>query len=266
MDRTARIDLAYDGTDFHGWQWQIGLRTVQGQLAVMLERLLGRPCMPPGAGRTDAGVHALRQTAHARGLSADEVARLVRVLPRFAPRDMQVLEVREVSPRFHARFSARWRRYEYRLDLRGDLFRRRYAWCPGEPLDRAAMDAACALFLGRRDCSSLCKTASLSPTNDCDVTDCRLEWAESSAILHVRADRFLHHMVRTMTGVLVEVGAGRRRPEDVTAILEARDRRVAGGMAPACGLYLADVGYPPELDDPDHPGDPAEKPTPEATP
>ncbi|MDO9694337.1 MAG: tRNA pseudouridine synthase A [Candidatus Latescibacteria bacterium] len=266
MDRTARIDLAYDGTDFHGWQWQIGLRTVQGQLAVMLERLLGRPCMPPGAGRTDAGVHALRQTSHARGLGADEVARLMRVLPRFAPRDMQVLEVREVSPRFHARFSACWRRYEYHLDLRGDLFRRRYAWCPGEPLDRAAMDAACALFLGRRDCSSLCKTASLNPTNDCDVTDCRLEWAAGSAILHVRADRFLHHMVRTMTDVLVDVGAGRRRPEDVTAILEARDRRVAGGMAPAGGLYLADVGYPPELDDPDHVGDPAEKPTPEATP
>jgi tRNA pseudouridine38-40 synthase len=250
MNRTVRIDLAYDGAGFHGWQVQPGLRTVQGTLARRLARLLGREHVPPGAGRTDAGVHALGQVCHVDGLNEAEGARLIRVLPGLVPDDIEIRAVRAVSPAFHARFSAVWRRYEYRLELRRDLFGRGRAWTPGRPLDRAAMDEAAAHFVGRRDCSSLCKTASLHETNDCDVQECRFAWHGDSAILHVRADRFLHHMVRTMAGTLVDVGRGLRRPDEVPALLDARDRRAAGPMAPAHGLYLAEVGYPDVLDDP----------------
>lgn len=260
MSRTVRIDLAYDGTDFHGWQVQPGLRTVQGVLAHGLERLLGRDHVPPGAGRTDTGVHARGQTAHVDGLSADECARLIRALPGVMPDDVAIRAVREVSPAFHARFSAVWRRYEYRLELRRDLFGRRLAWTPGRRLDRAAMDAAAVHFLGRRDCSSLCKTASLKETNFCDVRECRFDWDGDSGIFHIRADRFLHHMVRTLVGTLIEVGRGQRRPDAMPALLDACDRRAAGGMAPAHGLYLAEVGYPEILADPAFVPDAADDP------
>ncbi len=140
----VRIDLAYDGADFHGWQTQPGLRTVQGELAAMLGRLLGRAVLPVGAGRTDAGVHAAGQVCHVGDLSADEADRLVRALPRLAPDDILVLEVRRVSSDFNARFSALWRRYAYRMAMTRDLFRRRREWfLPGD-LDREAMAAGAA--------------------------------------------------------------------------------------------------------------------------
>jgi len=250
MTRTVRIDLAYDGGGFHGWQVQPGLRTVQGELSRLVSRLLGREIVPTGAGRTDAGVHALGQVAHVSGLDASETERVCRALAAMAPDDVDIREVREVAPVFDARFSAQWRRYEYRLGFRPDIFRRRLEWQVLPDLDREAMDAAAAQVPGERDFSSFCKTASLRENNRCDVRLCRFEWDGDSAIFHIRADRFLHHMVRTLAGTLVEIGRGRRAPEDMGAILSARDRRAAGAMAPPHGLYLAAVGYPPELDDP----------------
>ena len=267
MSRTVRMDLAYDGTAFHGWQIQPELRTVQGELARLLTRLLGRETVPTGAGRTDTGVHALGQVAHTCGLSADEAERLCRALPGMTPEDMQIRTVREVSPSFDARFSARWRRYEYRLGFRRDIFRRRLEWQVERELDRVAMDAAAARVPGERDFSSFCKTASLRENNRCRVGDCAFEWADDSAIFHIRADRFLHNMVRTLVGTLLEVGRGRRTPADLDDILAARDRRAAGDKAPPCGLYLAEVGYDARLDDPAYtaPGPRPDEPT-EETP
>lgn len=261
------MDLAYDGTAFHGWQIQPDLRTVQGELARQLTRLLGRETVPTGAGRTDTGVHALGQVAHCLGLNADEVERLGRALPGMVPEDIQVRAVREVSPAFDARFSARWRRYEYRLGFRRDVFRRRLEWQVGRDLDRAAMDAAAARVLGERDFSSFCKTASRRDNNRCRVVDCAFEWADDSAILHIRADRFLHNMVRILVGTLLEVGRGLRGAADLDDILAARDRRAAGNMASPCGLYMAEVGYDAQLDDPAYtaPGPRPHEPT-EETP
>ena len=165
---------------------------------------------------------------------------------------MSVLDAREVSPDFDARFSARWRRYVYRLGFAPDLFRRLHEWQLAPGLDRAAMDAAAARLVREDDFASLCKTASLKESNRCDVTHCRFSWDERSATFEIRADRFLHHMVRTAVGTLVEVGRGRRAPEDIDAILAARDRSAAGAMAPAHGLYLAEVGYDSALDDPSY--------------
>lgn len=244
--RRVRVDLAYDGTGFHGWQGQPGLRTVQGELGAMLARLLGREIVPTGAGRTDAGVHARGQVCSFTARDAGELARLQNRLARLAPPDLQILDVRAVAPTFNARFDAVARRYSYHLLLRPDVFRVRTAVLVPGRLDREAMDRAAAQIPGTRDCSSFCKRQSLhaAPGNVCTVDLCRLDWEEDSAILHVRADHFLHNMVRAIAGTLVEVGLGRRRPEDIPGVLAACDRARAGRTMPARGLFLEEVTYP----------------------
>lgn len=246
----VRIDLAYVGTAFHGWQVQPGgLRTVQGELAAALERLLQRRCMPVGAGRTDTGVHAWGQVAHAELRDDREVQRVIGALARLVPDDIQVHAVREVSPAFNARLSATWRRYRYHLRWTRNLFDP-HAFVVTQDLDRAAMDEACARLMGTHDFASFCKTSSLKDDNTCRVDLCALEWTAEGCIFRVRADRFLHHMVRNLVGLLVEVGRGLRRPADLDAILAARQRAVLGMMAPAHGLFLDEVGYPERLLDP----------------
>lgn len=250
--RRLRLDVAYDGAGFHGFQRQAGLRTVQGELMAMAARLLQREVPLVGAGRTDAGVHARGQVCSVAVRDDDEAARLIRHLPSMAPEDLQLLAVRPVSPLFNARFSATARRYSYHFLLRPDVFRRRHAFLVTARLDRGAMDAAAAHLVGTFEFTSFCKESSRREEGRqrCAVDLCRFEWRDDSAILHVRADRFLHNMVRIMAGTLLEVGLGRRRPDDIPAIIAARDRRQAGRTPPAHGLFLEEVSYPPELLDP----------------
>jgi len=254
--RRLRIDLAYVGTRFHGFQFQPGVRTVQGELGAMLERLLGREVPVVGAGRTDAGVHARGQVCSLTVRDDGEAGRLTRHLAQVAPGDLQVLAVRRVSPKFNARFSAVARRYSYHLLLRPDIFRARTAVLVRGTLDRDALDAAAVHLVGTHDCTSFCKQSSLKDAGRrlCRIDLCRFEWGDSSTILHVRADRFLHNMVRILAGTLVEVGLGRRLPADLPAILAARDRRRAGRTLPAHGLFLEEVVYPEALLDPAYVG------------
>ncbi len=246
-----RIDVAYRGRDFHGWQIQPELRTVQGELRRQCSRLLGRPATPVGAGRTDAGVNAVGQVAHLDTATEDEARRVMGALPRLMPADIQVTGISRVSPHFNARFSAVARRYGYRLFFGHDIFRE-FEWQVFFDLDREAMDRAAAVFLGAHDFSSFCRTASLKEAgNVCDVDLCHLEWRERSAIFHVRANRFLHHMVRIMVGTLVEIGQGSKPVDAMAEILSARDRSRAGRMAPAQGLFLEEVTYPAHCLDPD---------------
>jgi tRNA pseudouridine38-40 synthase len=262
--RRLRVDLAYVGTRFHGFQLQPGVRTVQGELGAMLERLLRREVPVVGAGRTDAGVHARGQVCSLTVRDDAEAERLIRHLAHVAPADLQVLAVRRVSPKFNARFSAVSRRYSYHLLLRPDIFRARTAVFVRGVLDRGSLDNAAARVVGTFDFTSFCKQSSLKDAGRriCRVDLCGFEWAESSTILHVRADRFLHNMVRILAGTLVEVGLGRRLAADVPAILEARDRRRAGRTLPAHGLFLEEVVYPEALLDPayDRSGEPADAP------
>ncbi len=254
MTVRVRIDLAYVGTAFHGWQLQPGLRTVQGELAAGAGRLLGRAVMPVGAGRTDAGVHARGQVAHLDLADEGEAERLARALPGKMPADMAVKAVSRVSPDFNARLSAVSRRYSYHLLAGRDIFRPHHWQLDGE-LDRGAMDRAAAALLGDHDFTSFCKASSLKDDgNVCRVDLCRFDWADDSAmlsaVLHVRANRFLHHMVRNIVGSLVEIGLGRRPADDMPAILAARARARAGCMAPPQGLFLEAVAYPDRLLDP----------------
>jgi tRNA pseudouridine38-40 synthase len=248
-----RIDVAYVGAGFHGWQEQPGLRTVQGELSQMLARLLGRLAKPIAAGRTDAGVHARGQVCHLTVQNADEAERLQRRLSQLAPEDMQIVSVRPVSGDFNARFSALARRYSYCILLRRDIFREPFAHYLDCPLNREAMSEAATCFLGENDFASFCKKASWRDTghgNQCVVDLCHFDWKDDLTIFQVRANRFLHNMVRNMVGTLLEVGRGRLRPDEIPGILAARDRSLAGRKMPAKGLCLEEVLYPHELLDP----------------
>lgn len=248
----VRIDVSYIGTDFHGWQFQPTFRSVQGELMKMVARLLGRPEAVVGAGRTDAGVHARGQVAHVGVNTLDEAERLMRALPRTAPKDIGINQVSLVSPDFHACVSATARRYSYHIFRGRDIFRP-FAFKVWQTMDRAAMDQGAADLLGRHNFSSFCKRSSLRDDgNESDVQLCRFDWTEDSAIFHVRANRFLHHMVRIMVGTLLEIGNGDRPADDIPRILTACERGQAGRMAPPDGLFLENVYYPECLMDPSY--------------
>ncbi len=242
-----RLDMAYVGTDYHGWQIQPDLRTVQGELRTRLTRLLGRPVTPVAAGRTDAGVHARGQVAHLTVANANEAERVERALARMCDDDLDIFRVRRVSPDFNARFSATGRSYSYQLTQVRDIFQP-HAWYLYQTVDRAAMARAAQDFLGDHDFTSFCKASSLKDDgNRCRISLCAFEWTGDSAIFRVKANRFLHHMVRNMVGLLVEVGRGERPVTAAAAALAARRRSAAGRMAPAHGLFLEKVDYPAAL-------------------
>ncbi len=248
----VRLDLHYAGANFSGWQEQPNLRTVQGEIKRAVSYLIGRPVNVTGAGRTDAGVHARGQVAHLDLAHAGEFERIERALDRRVPDDIRVTRARIVSPAFHAIRSATARRYHYHLLSGPDLFQP-FVWHLHRKLDRTRMDEAAAIFTGEHDFSSFCKTSSLKDDgNRCRIDLCAFEWAGDSAILKVRGNRFLHHMVRILTGTLVEIGRGQRPVQDAERILAARDRSAAGYMAPAAGLFLEEVTYPDFLLDPDY--------------
>ena len=245
-----RLDIAYAGQNFHGWQIQPEARTVQGELSRLLERLLGREAVPVAAGRTDAGVHARGQVAHLSVRDADEAGRVARALPRMCDGEIEITGIREVSLDFNARFSAVARRYSYHLTQRRDIFNP-HVWYVYRRLDRAAMDQGARDFLGAHDFTSFCKATSVKDgSNVCDVSLCAFEWSPDSAIFHVKANRFLHHMVRNMVGTLVEIGVGERPAGDVPRVLDACRRSECGRMAPAHALFLEEVDYPGYLMDP----------------
>ncbi len=240
----VRFRVAYVGTQFSGWQIQPDRRTVQGVLKKKISFLLGREATPIGAGRTDTGVHAQGQVAHVTVANEEEAFRMMRALAGLMPQDIAVFDVHIVPMEFSSRFSAVARRYSYHLFFGRDIFQP-FNWQLHRSLDFSAMDQAAKSFLGSHDCASICKTSSLKPAgNVCHIDLCAFEWQANSAIFQVRANRFLHHMVRIMVGTIVEVGEGTRLPDDIPGILEARDRSRAGRMAPPEGLFLEEVYYP----------------------
>ena len=241
----ARIELAYDGTDFHGWQVQPdGLRTVQGELVLALERLVPLDGLPPGAGRTDAGVHARGQVCSVPLADEGQFERVARALPHLMPDDVVVRAIRRAAPDFHARFSARGRSYTYRMTTEPDPFLRRDHLSIDRRTDLAAMAEACAPLVGDHDATSLCRSASVEPGRTlCRIRRAELTWDGPVARFDIEADRFLHSMVRIVVGTLLEVGAGQRPVDTFRAVLAARDRRAAGATAPPHGLCLERVLY-----------------------
>lgn len=240
-----RLDLAYDGTDFHGFARQPSLRTVQGVLESALERVLGRPVDVFGSGRTDAGVHARQQVVHFEQTQGPPADRYPRLMAGKLPRDLMVTAAAVVQPDFHARFSVRRKTYRYTLQMSPleDIYTRRFAWHVPEPLNFGAMNDAARLLVGEHDFSSFC--AASTPTTDKVRTIYGIELSRRAEYLdlYYTGSGFLQYMVRIISGTLVDVGLGSMRATDVAVALSARDRRSAGRTAPAHGLSLWSVEY-----------------------
>ncbi|MGH9747181.1 MAG: tRNA pseudouridine(38-40) synthase TruA [Candidatus Acidiferrales bacterium] len=255
--RNIKLTIAYDGADFHGWQIQPGLPTVQGAVAEAASQITQEKVFVQGASRTDTGVHALGQVAHFKTQSALAVAELQRALNALLPPAIRIVAAEEVGPDFHARWQAQGKTYRYRI-FRGQVlppFEYRRALHYSGPLDEAAMSAAAREFEGERDFSSF---SASSGSEDDDREREMVRVIYSSEIIRepdrdeivyvVRGRSFLRYMVRKIVGTLIEVGKGRLAPGDIAQIFEARDRSRSGPTVPAEGLYLVSLEYPDPTD------------------
>src|SRR6202011_2691335 len=275
-----KLILSYDGSEFSGWQVQPDVTTVQGTLASAIGRITGEKVLPQGSGRTDAGVHALAQVVTFVTESSVSTANFLKALNDILPASMRVLEVTEAAADFHARHSVRAKTYRYRIH-RGAIcppFLARYVWHFPFPLDERAIRQAAALVEGEHDFTSFAavdpergtgksvndeehpstslEASSVSRRNLQELQDLSPEISNIRRIFSstwerqgdeflytVRGSGFLHHMVRNLVGTFILVGKKTLQVEDLTRILEARNRSAAGATAPASGLYLVNVEY-----------------------
>jgi len=241
--KNFRLVLEYDGTDFLGWQIQPRGRTIQGVLESTLQQLLQQRVRLIGAGRTDAGVHALGQVANFHAETRLSPSTIRSGLNSLSPGDIQVRGLAEVSPDFHARFDARSRTYTYRIRPVFSPLRRRFAWTVTYPLNWNAVVEAAAQFVGDKDFRSFGSLPNEGGSSRCQVFGAVWSRDGDEMVLEIEADRFLSHMVRAIVGTLVDVGRGRITPNSIPDIIAAQDRRKAGPAAPAHGLCLVRVRY-----------------------
>jgi tRNA pseudouridine38-40 synthase len=251
MPRNFKLTLAYDGHDFVGWQVQPDRPTIQGALVSAIEQLTSEKTLPQGSGRTDAGVHALAQTASVTLASPIPALNLRKALNDLLPASIRVLDVDEVAADFHARKSARAKTYRYRI-YRGEIcppFLARYVYHYPYPLEEQRMIAAAGAMTGEHDFTSFAAVDPESKKEDLETNNMRTiyssEWKREGdeLIYTVRGNGFLHHMVRNLAGTFLMLGKGSLNTADLRRILEARDRSAAAATAPASGLFLVSVEY-----------------------
>ena len=244
-NRNLKLTVAYDGSRFVGWQRQAEGESIQGHLEGALAPLEGSEVTVHGAGRTDAGVHALAQVASVRVTFEHDPSTIVRALNAALPPEIRVTSVVDATADFHARFDARAKCYRYQIANApvASPFTRAYAWHVPEALDRAAMRHAAALLVGTHDFAAFQSSGTDVHTTVRTLT--RSEWRDEGELFvyEVEGDGFLRHMVRAMVGTLVEVGRGWRSPDQVMTLLAGASRGEAGPTAPAHGLALARVVY-----------------------
>ena len=236
--------LEYDGTRYSGWQSQKNTdKTVQGVLQRAAREVLGQDAACGGAGRTDAGVHALGQVAHLKARKSLPEGEIAWQLNERLPPDVHVLSVVETTPRFHARHDAKSRTYLDRISRRRTAFDKRFVWWVKDRLDVAAMRRAAGLFEGRHDFASFCENAEGQESTLVVVE--KVEVAEAGHEIHVRitASHFLWKMVRRLVGALVEVGRGNLDADGVDRLLREKSGVPAKWTAPPSGLFLEKVGY-----------------------
>ena len=242
---TVRLVLEYDGSRYAGWQRQPDQTTIQETVETALLQLTQETVPVIGAGRTDAGVHALGQVASFRIQRQWTPREWLRGLNARLPEDIAVRSAAIASDDFHARYAARGKLYEYRILNRGErpAIDRTYLWHIHKPLDETAMKRAATHLVGSHDFSSFEGTLTDNEDPICDLRQLSLERHGDMMTIHAYADRFLKHMVRAIVGTLVEVGHGKRAPEALATVLTARDRTAAGRTAPPHGLFLLRVDY-----------------------
>ncbi|MCP4249776.1 MAG: tRNA pseudouridine(38-40) synthase TruA [bacterium] len=259
MTRNICIQVAYDGTEFHGWQTQPGLRTAQGQLEQAIRRVARHQIDLIGSGRTDAGVHAAGQVANFWTECTIPTDRLRRAIGSRLPKDLCVLRVNEVAAAFHATRSASSKLYRYRIHNAAHRpvcqLTQRQTYHFWHELDPTRMQEAARHFVGCMDFAAMASKGSVRETTVRTVLRCEVERCYDEVRISVEGKGFLYNQVRNMAGTLIEVGRGHWPPERVAEILAGADRAAAGPTAPARGLCLQWVRYPPVLLNPPTPGD-----------
>jgi tRNA pseudouridine38-40 synthase len=240
-----KVVLEYDGSGFAGWQQQARGRTVEAELKRALRELTGKEHTVYAAGRTDAGAHAEGQVVSFQTDGRITPLRLVSALNARLPEDVAALSAEVVPDDFHARYSARWRRYRYRyLDRRARAaLERGRCWQVAGPLDVEAMSVAAKALIGKHDWTSYCSGSEPLNGRVREMRSAKVARREDFVELELVAEGFLRGLVRSIAGAMAEVGRGRRRPEWVGEVLKARDRRLAAKTAPAGGLTLMEVIY-----------------------
>ena len=252
VTRAFKLTIAYDGTDYSGWQVQPNQPTIQGHLQNALKRLTGHEIKVIGSGRTDAGVHAHAQVASCNLGWRDSPQHLLRALNTQLPESIVVTGSQEACPGFHAIRDATGKRYRYQLQIGGvrDAFDYRYHWHLHGELDLDQMRLAAQRLIGEHDFKSFQATGADRKTTVRNIRACDLfvsTMTDDHAChlsIEVEADGFLYNMVRNIVGTLIEVGRGKQTVEWIDHVLVARDRDAAGPTAPACGLFLLRVDYP----------------------
>jgi tRNA pseudouridine38-40 synthase len=249
--RNIRLVVAYDGTDFHGWQRQPAAPSIQALLEGSIHKLTGAPATVTGSGRTDAGVHAARQVANFQTESSIPPANLVKALNNLLPPTVRINAAEDVAADFHARYSARRKTYWYRILMTPvcSPLLWRFVYHHPYPLNQQRMADAAAVLKGEHDFTSF--AAANGPdeedrsSNVREILQSRLVWRPKTSMLlyQVTGTGFLRYMVRNIVGTLIEVGRGKLTPRDVRRILRARDRTLAGPTAPPQGLCLMKVDY-----------------------
>lgn len=241
--RNIKVVLEYDGTNFVGWQSQTNGRSVQDEITKVLDQILQEPITLIGAGRTDAGVHARGQVANFKTSSPLGVSSILAALNGTLPEDIYVHAAEEVDEKFHARYDAKERVYKYYISLKPTAIGRQYHWYVKYDLDVNVMNEIARQIVGEHDFESFAKSESLVPHYRCTVF--RSEWTKASSLLiyEIRANRFLHGMVRALVGTMVDIGRGYMPASAFAEIMAAKDRRKAGMAVPACGLFLEEVLY-----------------------
>ncbi|WP_259068264.1 tRNA pseudouridine(38-40) synthase TruA [Mucilaginibacter sp. X4EP1] len=260
------IELAYDGTHYHGWQTQPNAVAVQEVLNEKLSIILRQPIETLGCGRTDTGVHAKEFFAHfdAEGFIDDSSLfiakqnsngydpstmkhelKTVRSLNSILPKDIAIKNIIPVAADAHARFDATLRSYEYHIHFNKDPFKNGYSWELRDRPDVELMNTAASIIMKYTDFSCFSKSNTQVKTNICKVNNARWEVVGDGIVFKISADRFLRNMVRAIVGTLLMVGKHEIEPDAVRTIIESKNRSNAGTSVPACGLYLTEVKYPP---------------------
>ena len=249
-ERRIKLTLHYDGAGFMGWQVQPGARTVQSELEAALSRLADQTIPVIAAGRTDRGVHATGQVASALVPGKWTAAALRRALNAILPKDIWIAAAMEVPLAFHARYSATARSYVYRVGTSEQAFSPfhvRWCWPLRDPLDGKLLDAAAERLTGRHSFRAFAKVGQPERGEMCDVQASVWRSWEQGVAFEITANRFLHHMVRYLVGTMVDIARGRRELLDLQLLLDGAAELETSPPAPAEGLFLTAVEYPPEL-------------------
>ena len=246
MKKNYRLTIAYDGTRYYGWEHQPGIdMTIQGKLETVLAKMVGAEVEVLGAGRTDAGVHAKAMCANAF-LDTDYTPEEIRdYLNRYLPEDIAVTDVAEAGPRFHARYHALGKTYRYTcyIGKTKPVFDRKYVYCLNERPNLDRMRSAASYLIGEHDFAAFCSNPKMKKSTVRTVDSIEILSDGDYLTFTFHGNGFLQHMVRILTGTLLEVGFQKRSPESILTLLETKDRRAAGPTAPACGLMLIQIDY-----------------------